>query len=734
MKKIFNYITLLVVAFAFAGCTNDDIDAQSAGGYVGDDVQFGLSFAKSRTIYGPEKVVKNEAQAIISRSYPIYWSENDKVKIYSPDCPAPHNNAEYIVKPVAGQSYAESLTKTGSYGVQWGQNSAKFYSVYPSTNASLQTENNNVTAKMNIGATQTANVLLDIEDNVGVYYVADMNNVIMYAQTDAIAPGDVVNLQYKPFSTVLEFEISATGTGTALVNSLKLEANEPIVGDFTLTFNGGEPTVAPAGNNGNTLTMGFAVKPELNSDNSTNSSVKNSTMRVKMCLMPKSGVQNINNWKLTIVTLEGGEEKTHVKTFSGTSALVPGKIHKVKLPTITANQKWEYKPEVWMTQIPEYQTVYLTEYSIPGAWYAHDPGKEGYQETGESISNLWTNGVRAFALECRSSYTNSIFSSSLDGVVASGTGESGVGNRYILGTKIRTIIKSIADQVKNTKEFAVLVLSYADGGEKGQRDEDHQFFINGVKNEIANSGATNIYSSEVNANTTTADVIGQLIIKINVDQELSKSSYDNTSNALFSYVPHMNQLTSSLYSTPLFSKMYWKTWEDSYEAYINEPTSEFLWCFSSANRTHVDGDGTYEIPTYAQRKQTLNAMMDHSDEIYKNSTHNVWFYFNVGGTEADALEGATTMANFADKMNPWLLNVVNLKTYGGTDDKGNLVSSSPSPLGIVMFNNCTSAVGKKIIQAIIEMNNKVDLKHATPKTKGAYDGTVNNGGNAITTK
>lgn len=731
MKKIYKNIMLLVMAFAVASCAEDEIIENKDHGKAGQEVQFGLSLANSRTVYGPEGEIKDETTgAVTNRYFPLYWSEGDKVQIFSPECATDRNDAEYSVKPVSKESYAESLTKTGDYGVQWGQSEkANFYSVYPSTNATFQEANGVVTAKLNIGATQTANYLLNVENGKGVYYVADMQNVIMYAETNNVKAGDVVTLQYTPFSTILEFEISATGTGTALVSNITLEADEPIVGDFNLTFNGGVPSVLPADNNSNsnTLVMNFGVKPELNSTNSSNNSIKNSTMRVKMCLMPNS-VENIDTWKLTITTLEGGKEITHTKTFSGTDVLKPGKIHKVKLPTITANKAWEYKPAIWMTQIPEYETIYLTEYSIPGAWYAHDAKGEGYQVSGESISNLWENGVRAFALECRASstYVPSGFmglggSYEPSSIVISGTQDNGLLGDYTTGgTKIREIIKSIADEVAGTKEFAVLVLSYADGGTDGQRAKDHNFFINGVKVEIEASKATNIYEEEITSETITSEVLGQLIVKINVDKELSKSSYDNSSNALFSYVPHMNQLTSDNYATPLFSKLYWKTWEDSYESFITEPTTDFLWCFSSANRTHVNpaegSTATYDIPTYSQRKTALNAMMDHSDEIYENSTHNVWFYFNAGGVEAESQGGRTTIANYAGNMNPWLLDVINRKTNGGTDEDGNLVYSKPSPLGIVMFNQCTSETGKQIIRAIIEMNNKFDLKHYVPKT------------------
>jgi hypothetical protein len=75
---------------------------------------------------------------------------------------------------------------------------------------------------------------------------------------------------------------------------------------------------------------------------------------------------------------------------------------------------------------------------------------------------------------------------------------------------------------------------------------------------------------------------------------------------------------------------------------------------------------------------------------------------------------------FAQKMNPWLYKVINLKSNGGTDTDGifgapgTVMQSDPSPLGIVMFNQCTGAddvyYGERIINAIIQMNNKFDLK------------------------
>jgi hypothetical protein len=93
-------------------------------------------------------------------------------------------------------------------------------------------------------------------------------------------------------------------------------------------------------------------------------------------------------------------------------------------------------------------------------------------------------------------------------------------------------------------------------------------------------------------------------------------------------------------------------------------------------------------------------------------------------------------------MNPWLLEVINLKSNGGTDvngyytgEKGTIVQSDPSPLGIVMFNQCTNSTykGPDIVKAIIDMNDKFKLqrKGARVVSKANYDSTVDNGGNVI---
>ena len=729
MKRIYN-ILFAILAFASVGCVDDLIDPNAPTTDGSNEVQFGLSLpgTETRTIYG----IGGE------NSFPIFWVDGDKVKVYSPLCLKGRNNAEYQVTVPSGssQNYADKLTATGAAGVQWGsESSATFYSIYPSQNVTISGVEGNVTATLNIPATQSlTHTLVD-----GVYYAADMSSVIMYAKTTAHKSDKAVNLTYIPYSTVLEFELigdfSKNANASMFVQSLTLEAptesNINLAGDFTFTFPSSpnsQPTIV-AGSEKN-IALRFTTQPELKSSATT--------LKAKMCLVPI--VASLEGWTVSITVREGDNStKTYKKVLSGSNTtLAPGKVHKIKLPTLAAEKEWEYMPGNWMPQLPKYRDIYLTELSIPGAWYAGHKTDDGYQNT-TSIATLWDNGVRAYGVECRSYTprkgvigTGDLTNSSPTRICVSGNGSNQNGaythqwGQESKITYISKIISDIANEVNaetdaNKKEFAVLVLNYADGGEGGHRVLDYKYFLSGLQNEINESGKADIIvdANTINSSTTIGQVAGKLIIKVNVDNRVN---YDaSSSKAIFSAVPLMNDLAnkSSVYYSDLLSDN-WKATENySYTTTPAITSASYLWCFTSANRTHVDNntldDVISDIPTYSARKKMLEAMISHSSDITKNSQHNVWFYFNCGGTEATGVTGDTSGEDFAEEMNPWLLNIINRKINGYTDNSGIIYASDPSPLGIVMFNQCSNATysGPAIVQAIVEMNNKFKLKRIT---------------------
>ena len=705
----------------------------------GDEVVFGAALpGNTKTVYGEET----------SSGFPIYWVNGDKVRVASPQCLSGRNSAEYAVAvESATQNYATSMTKTGDTGVQWGNApAADFYSIYPSSaSTALEVSGEGVTTTLHVDATQFANTT----DNGTSYYAqpAEMGNVVMYAKTAGVKNGSTVALRYTPFSTVLEFEINApdkievAGQQTQItIQTLTLTAptGTTIAGDFGFNFDG--PSITPAATGGsNAITMHFLD----NNQYTTVLSTTKTTLKAKMCLMPVSGVESIAGWKIAVNTSAGTFTKT-IKDSDLTgknTALAPGKVHKIKLPTLSyASDKWVYSLDSWIPTLPDYTNIYLSELSLPGAWYAGS--NEAYQAT-PSITELWDNGVRAFAVECR---TNSTWPSGTPAYLCiSGTGRNMLSGAYTDGTNITNVLESIKTALASHQdEYAVLVLSYADGGDGGHRDKDHAYFLQGVANAL--SGYTGIvYSGPINKDTTIDAVKGKLIVKVNIDQNLTIGNYAG-SNALISYNPFLLQISTnaSTFAHPYYSDLYWSGWADANKTCAQvstltgisaaEAASKFIWVFSSANRTHADvTDGsTYDIPTYSDRKTALGAMMTFSKTVYERSNHNVWFYFNCGGTQATSSTSSTVSpTDFAKTMNSWLLSTINAKT-------------DPSPLGIVMFNQCTgdnaTYHGADIIKAIIEMNSKFYLKHAgtsggstggdaTPAAEN--DVTVSNAGPAI---
>ena len=741
--KTSRYILLSLAAVAIAASCKEELNPDKPiNANPGDEVVFGAALpGKTKTIYGVET----------STGFPIYWVNGDKVRVASPQCMSGRNTAEYqIAVASTTQNYATSMTKTGDAGVQWGDaDAAVFYSIYPSSaSTKLEVSGDGVTTTLHVDATQFASTT----DNGTSYYAqpAEMGNVVMYAKTAGVSSGDTVALHYTPFSTVLEFEINASKDEIAgkqekiTIQSLTLTAptGTTIAGNFAFNFDG--PSITPHATGGsNAITMHFLK----NNQYTTVLSTTKTTLKAKMCLMPISG--NLAGWKIEVNTSAGTFSKTLTETDKDgkRTDLIAGQVHKIKLPTLNySSQEWKYNLYNWITSLPDYTNIYLSEISLPGAWYAGST--EAYQATND-IAKLWTAGVRAFAVETRTtstgrtailglpeaqttpngialsgSQTNSIDTYSA-GTNSLGTGSTSKAKVSYSGTSIATIITNIANQVKSD-EFGVLVLSYADGGNSAHRPVDYGAWLQllyDAYNGLTASVKEKIYQGQVTANTTVNSVLGKLILKINVDENIAMSgsvsgtnfAYANNLPALFSYNPFLIQMEGADYTRPYYSNLSWSEWGDgseyrSYNLVADLQSSnaarnadKFIWVFSSANRTHTDNPTkTIDIPTYAQRQEALGAMMTYSKKVYDGSSHNVWFYFNCGGTQAtSSTSSGPSPTDFASTMNSWLLNTINAKT-------------DPSPLGIVMFNQCTNADynGPAIVKAIIEMNSKFYLKHA----------------------
>lgn len=758
-----------MAAATFVTACNDELNPNDINkGNSGDEVQFGAALpGGTKTIYGDETAT----------GFPIYWVDGDLVKVASPQCLSGRNYAEYSVSVNTATQNSTALTKTGDYGVQWGsEKTADFYSIYPSEACEMVIDGNSVSATLTVDATQFANTV----EKASSYYSqpAKMGNVIMYAKTAGVESGKAVNLTYKPFSTVIEFELNLSTTESVpaagiIVQSITLTAptDKTIAGKFGMEFSD-TPVVTPRADGGNnSITLHFLD----NDQYKITLTQSKPTLKAKMCLIPISEVSNLAGWKVEVTTSAGKFTKTLT---AGTGELKAGLVHKIKLPALSSSGSG-YDNSNWIPSLPDYKNIYLSEISLPGAWYAGST--ETYQATSD-IAKLWDAGVRAFGVETRtivSGKTKYTLGTVPEGISISGTGIVNSSNNKTggsnslnadtsnkpscgAGNSLSTIISNIAAKVKDSDEYAVLVLSYADGGSGGHRAVDYGAWLQllyDTFNSLSSDVKSSIYQTEITANTTVNDVIGKVILKINVDSYIAMKGsvryywddwgfkYENNLPALFSYNPFLFQMNESdKYSVPFFSNLSWSSWGDdtsTHRSYFKAAAAQsmvnpFLWCFSSANRTQVDNGTNGTIPKYSQRQSVLGAMMTYSKQIYDASTHNVWFYFNCGGTETESQiseTSSTAPTNFANKMNPWLLERIQIKSGDKADPETGLTSYDPSPLGIVMFNQCTNTTysGPAIIDAIIRMNSMFYLKHAGTSggntggsTGGSEDNTAQN--------
>ena len=334
--KTSRYILLSLAAVAIAASCKEELNPDKPiNANPGDEVVFGAALpGKTKTVYGEET----------STGFPIYWVNGDKVRVASPQCMSGKNTAEYAVAvESATQNYATKLTKTGDTGVQWGEAAAAdFYSIYPSTaGTELTVSGKTVVAKLHVDATQFASTS-NKTDSDGKAYVyaqpAEMGNVVMYAKTTEVSNGSTVELHYKPFSTVIEFEITAPDTYTGsqkseiTIQSITLVApiGKTIAGDFTFNFPTGDstsPSVEAASGGNNAITLHFLD----NNQYTTVLSTTKQTLKAKMCVMPISGVKDLSGWKVEVATSAGTFSKNLTDQ---TNELKPGLVHKIKLPKL----------------------------------------------------------------------------------------------------------------------------------------------------------------------------------------------------------------------------------------------------------------------------------------------------------------------------------------------------------------------------------------------------------------
>lgn len=763
MKRNIAYI--LAIMLLAASCISEQgLDVNSTRK---NEVTFvaGMKSAVTRTLYGADN----------ANSIKVKWVNGDQIKVFGTHCAVP--TGEYEISEAANlpnvdgsqeESIADALVRLGDVGVQWGSDkTSDFVAVYPAANADFDynEETGVVTASTTISATQNYvfnDAVVTKQDKngntikvwEGTHFASDatnpsMQNAIMYARTDGVSAGSNVSLSFEPYSTVLKFRFEGfqslwSSDAEAYVQSITITAPNgyDIAGDFDLTIprnadvSASNPVKATSKENG-TNTNSITINT-IKAGGSYLKVKANEAVEFNVFTVPLSGLTMLetNPWTVT-VNVQGIDPLVYrmLPSKNGGYTLVPGLIHKVKIPKMVSNKVPEWNPENWITQIPP--PVYISELSVPGAWYCTNSAYQTHTE----LADLYNAGIRAFHIDCRVTKTAGSYSwfskfNSTDSayLAVAGTESSSTGLGAISlkqGVYVLDLVKEIVALAKqHTDEYVVIVLTIAD---QPKNDSDQTImgsiapsivmpYIEAILNNTDQisyvvgdqTKTTSISASlykDISANTTIEDVLGDrnVIIKVNsnTDQIASLTTVPNTLISFASMASDSDYNTSNDEITNLSEDYFTKM--NKSPLYVGKKDVGLMYYYHQAQRTTSNGVNVSGVPTLQMRIDAIDDIIEESAEVYRNSLHNSWFQMGIGGFVKDR-DGLGASENHAS-----VSNALNSHLYDRIVEK---MDTDPSPVGLVLMNHSTvestvngqtKIVGNDLVKAIIEMNGKFYL-------------------------
>ena len=668
----------------------------------GAEVKFGVSLNKNdvtRTIYGDEN----------NNAFPIYWVQDDKVLVTSPQCLNGRNTAQYKVSvATATQNYATSLNKTGAVGVQWGQDdTADFYSVYPADKASVI----GTIFSLTMPNVQRDQVQLD---NKKAY--ADMNACFMGAVSKEVANGSEVNLTYKPLSTAIRFTLHGPSASVGqrdsevIISKVVLKADQPIAGDFTVNMNTETPTVELGSNTYKEITLYTYYA-------STGGHLAlrvGESVELNAFVIPHKELVVNDNWKLEVTTAEGVVYTTSLKG-TGNGKLMPGKIHRFKgqLPSLPAPTT-EWDPSNWMVNIP--RNVYLSEISIPGSWNSLNDDFQDVNGSTEAICKAaidaqYTAGVRAFHIDARwkAEKDPSIgydYITTKPGKLTLGVANSGDAYNYkdkkLMNSKnmlFANALKYISSHVQQ-KEYMIVFCTLA----QYSYEEKEGGWMQAVSDACATDNNI-IDARTISANTVVGDVLGKVIVIVNCVKD--PSTIDNLpegSKCLFTYTPlelDENRYTTLPYCTGAIV--------NCADASLNMYSAQAQIMANPMDATKgytVSGRGY--APTLVQRQEKTENILKWSLGNYGKTdyAHCDWLYNGLGGylCKSGGKEVKGSYREVAKKLNLWIDGKIKKMSAHPDASQG---QTRYFPVGMVLMNYVTDAVyGKPVLLDILSINNK----------------------------
>lgn len=515
-RFLISIFTLSLMIIGLASCVNDNV----TGGKPlpkGTEFDFGTTVDAnlSRTYYDPADVANPNATY-----WKIFWNYQDpldQVYIYSPQAMTGRQQAAYTVHGVKDQ-YSATATKNSEIGIQLSDaNTYDFYGMYPAQNVKANSgSGHSLSATMPIFQTASTTEIMNSETNVGVGNLettADMNSALMIAKEAGFMPSTQnnakVNLQFEPFATTLNVTVNGVEQSNfnykVLITSIIIEADAPIAGDFTYNYETEAITFGENASNSIRIdtrfkdAAGHQIGVPMGPD---------SKLNVRAFMIPNPKVKRL---KVKVVT---SAAQTLTKTLNMTN-FKKSQIHFAKLPKINAsNLQFDYK--IWLSQLDP--NIYLSEISMPGSalTFSYKLDKD-YQKTQTlDLTKQFENGIRVFQFHVNTINQTSTYdggSTSVGIALPDGTPMEKDGGGY---WTIEDAINALHSEMKglHKDEFCVVAISdwIANPSTKNMTT-----LYNRLKAVLNKAGEMGLVATNVNPNTTIADVKGKVIFKVQLN-------------------------------------------------------------------------------------------------------------------------------------------------------------------------------------------------------------------------
>lgn len=721
-RFLISIFTLSLMIIGLASCVNDNV----TGGKPlpkGTEFDFGTTVDAnlSRTYYDPADVANPNATY-----WKIFWNYQDpldQVYIYSPQAMTGRQQAAYTVHGVKDQ-YSATATKNSEIGIQLSDaNTYNFYGMYPAQNVKANSGSGcSLSATMPIFQTASTTEIMNSETNVGnLETTADMNSALMIANEAGFMPNTQnnakVNLQFEPFATTLNVTVNGVEQSNfnykVLITSIIIEANAPIAGDFTYNY---ETEAITFGENASNFiridtrfkdAAGHQIGVPMGPD---------SKLNVRAFMIPNPNVKSL---KVKVVT---SAAQTLTKNLNMAN-FKKSQIHFAKLPKINAsNLQFDYK--IWLSQLDP--NIYLSEISMPGSalTFSYKLSKD-YQKTQTlDLTKQFENGIRVFQFHVNTVNQTSTYdggSTSVGIALPDGTPMEKDGGGY---WTIEDAINALNSEMKGLHKDEFCVVAISDWIAKPVTTAKMTTLYNRLKAVLNKAGEKGLVATNVNPNTTIADVKGKVIFKVQLNGSYTDAWPQLAGSDLWMNIFKNDANTNVFYSPMPFGELP-ATNAGGLDASKLTGTMNFIYSEdASPVESVILGGFAYKDGI---QKCATNVLAAYANN-YSSSEHKNFSMTYLGGQGTKKTLSSDTYlpSKIAQDLNTIWLDYIRANTQNTTDEL------RTKPWGWVMLNRVgTEPTTSWCIEAVIRHNADPVFKHQRRSEKvrhsGDTQGTTNGG-------